>query len=382
MAQGYSELLDDAQRVRNDFSRQTSRFPEMARRRATTLGGMSHRAFFVGLGFASAMVAGCAEGTELPSTSSTGSTSNSSSSGTGGSGGIGEEEMIPEPDGPSKLTIVNGVNDYDAIRLCFVPWPNGGDTPAFPADSKGLAFAAPSVLDLASGVVPEGTDVFLHVIAGNLGKTNGQGCAAITGGALDPDVLVVPLAVIPASAFEAPRSLLLVPHGCLGGPDHDDPKNEQVCGKGYSIDTPTSGLLAAGMSRIVEPDVLSLQAAHAVVAMPKIDIRILSGAQGGPEGNIAPALTLGAVGNIPPFREFAKADLGPIGATNILTVPTGNANPTSTILLQEGLSRGGIPEAEFKNGQSYTLVAVGSPPGVMAGGFWHALTWTVVRADP
>jgi hypothetical protein len=290
--------------------------------------------------------------------------------------------MIPEPDGPSKLTIVNGVNDYEAIRLCFVPWPDGGDTPAHPADSKGLAFAASSVVDLASGVVPKGTDVLLQVIAGNLGKTNGKGCAEITGGGLDPDVLVVPLAVIPGSAFEAPRSLLLVPHGCLGGHGGDDPKNEMVCGKGYTVDTPTPGLLAAGMSRIVEPEVLSLQAAHASAGMQKVDIQVLSGAEGAMGVTIAPVLTLGAVGPIPPFRELAKADLGPIGAMNILTVPSGNANSTSMSLLQDALVRGGLTEAELKNGESYTLVAVGASPGIPAGSFWHALTWTVVRADP
>lgn len=344
---------------------------------------MSHRVFLAWLGLASAILVACAEGTEKNLTSSTGATSgSSSSSGDGGAGGSGVEENIPEPDGPSKLTIVNGVNDYEAIRLCFVPWPDGGETPAYPADSKGLAFAAPAVIDMASGVVPIATDVFVHVIAGNLGKTKGKGCAEITAGGLDPDVLVVPLAVLPRSALEAPRSLLLVPHGCLGGVGHDDPMSEQICGKGYTIDTPTPGILAAGMSRIVEPEVLSLQAAHASVAMPEMDIQVLPGAQGGEARKIAPGLTLGAVGKLPPFREFSKSDLGLIDATNILTVPSGNANPTSTSLLSEALMRGGIPQAELKDGASYTLVAVGSSPMISAGPYWHALTWTVVRADP
>jgi len=343
---------------------------------------MNNRAFWACFALVSAFVLGCAEGNEPGRTSSTGSGTSSSSSGGGGAGGDGMEENIPEPDGPSKLTIVNGVNDYDAIRVCFVPWPDGGDTPAFPADAKGLAFATPAVIDLASGVVPIGTDVYLYVIAGNLGKTSGKGCAEITAGGLDPDVLVVPLAVIPRAALEAPRSLLLVPNGCLGGVGHEDPLETTVCGKAYSIDTPTPGLLAGGMSRIVDANVLSLQAAHAAVAMPEIDIRVLPGAQGGTAGNVAPGLTLGAIGKIPPFREFSKMALGPIGATNILTVPPGYAQPNSTSPLQAALERGGISEAEFKDGSAFTFVAVGSAPSIPNGAFWHALTWTVVRSDP
>jgi len=325
---------------------------------------------------------GCADGNDGLTTSTGNSSSGSSSSGAGGAGGSGIDENIPEPDGPSKLTIVNGVNDYDAIRFCFVPWPDGGDSAAYPADAKGMAFAASSVIDLDSGIIPKGPDVFLWVIAGNLDKTAGKGCAEITSGNLGLDVIATPLAVIPGMAFAAPRSLLLVPHGCLGGPGHEDMMATTVCGKTYSIDTPTPGLLAAGMSRIVQSDALSLQVAHAVVAMPETDIRILPAVDKAMPGNIALGLSLGAIGKMPPFREFATADLGPINAVNILTFPPGFGNPSSTLLLKSALDRGGISEAEFNDGSSYTFVAVGSPPSIPAGAFWHALTWTAVKADP
>jgi hypothetical protein len=112
-------------------------------------------------------------------------------------------------------------------------------------------------------------------------------------------------------------------------------------------------------------------------------VRVLPGAQGGVAGAVAPGLTLGAIGKIPPFREFSKADLGPIGATNILTFPMGHSNPSSTSPLQAALERGGIAEADFKDGLSYTMVGVGSAPGVgVDGAFWHVLTWTAVRSDP
>lgn len=325
---------------------------------------------------------GCADGNDGLTTSSGASTSTGSSSGAGGSGGSGVEENIPEPDGPPKLTIVNGVNDYEAIRLCFVPWPDGGDSVPYPADAKGMVFAASTVMDVNSGVVPQGTDVFLWVIAGDLTKTAGKNCTEITSGNLGAEVITTPLAVIPRTAFEAPRSLLLVPHGCLGGAGHEDMNQAAVCGKTYSVDTPRPGLLAGGMSRIVQEGVLSLQAAHAVAAMPDVDIGIVPAIDKAMSEAIAPSLSLGAIGKIPPFREFAKAELGPIGAVNLLTFPPGFGMPSSTNLLKSALDRGGISEAEFNDGASYTFVAVGSPPGIAAGAFWHALTWTAVKADP
>jgi hypothetical protein len=136
------------------------------------------------------------------------------------------------------------------------------------------------------------------------------------------------------------------------------------------------------MSRIVETNVLSLQAAHASVALPEVDVRVLPGVKDAKAGDVAPGLTLGAIGKFPPFRGFSRADLGPIGATNILTFPPNYAMPNSTLPLLAALEHGAIPEAEFKDGLSFTMIAVGSPPNVPAGAFWHALTWIVVRSDP
>ena len=375
MAQGYSE------RVRCVHLSGDCRTNAANDRHERYTGRMNQRLFQVCASFVPVLLMGCAEG-NVPLGSSSGTSSSSSSSGSGGGDGGIVEENIPEPDGPPKLTIVNGVNDYDAIRLCFLPWPDGGDSPAYPADAKGLAFAGSAVIDLASGVVPQATDAFMYVIAGDLGQTAGKGCAEITAGGLPPEVLVVPLAVIPRTALDAPRSLLLVPYGCLGGPGHDDPSNSVICGKTYSLDSPTPGLLAGGMSRIVEPDVLSLQAAHASAAMQEIDIQVLPGVDMAMGLTIAPGLTLGAIGKMPPFRVLSKKTLGPIGATNILTTPPGSTQPNSMSPLQAALARGGIPEAEFSNGKGFTWVGVGSAPSVKAGAYWHELTWTVVRSDP
>ncbi|MDI1447866.1 hypothetical protein [Polyangium sp. 6x1] len=333
--------------------------------------------FVFGLG------AGCAEGTDAPPEPSTSASSSaSSSSGTGGGGGAGGGgvEVVPEPDGPPVLTIVNGVNDHEAIRLCFVPYPDGGDPAPVPAGSSGLAFAAASRVDPAT-VLPADADVYLHVIAGDLAKTKDLGCAALTGGNAPAGVVVAPVAVIPASAFVAKRSLLLVPTGCVGGPGHTGPLEKEACGATYSADTPNPGLLAAAMSRVTAEGNLSLQAAHAAQPMPPVDVRLVPGTEGGMPQQLAPSLTAGAVGPFPPFRQLARFELGSIAQAEILTFVPGQLVKTSAAPLDAALARGGVTQDDFEDGRAFTLIAVGAQPGIAAGAFWHALTWTVVRSD-
>lgn len=326
--------------------------------------------------------AGCAESTDAPLLpGASASSSASSSSGTGGGGGAGGVEDVPEPDGPPVLTIVNGVNDHEAIRICFVPWPDGGDPAPYPADTAGLAFAAASRVDPAT-VIPADKDVYLHVLAGDLAKTKDLGCAALTGGNTPAGVVVAPVAVIPASAFTAKRSLLLVPTGCVGGPNHTDPLEKEACGPTYSPETPNPGLLAAAMSRVTAEGALSLQAAHAAQPMPPVDVRLVPGTEAAMPQQVAPSLTAGAVGPFPPFRQLARFEMGSSTQAQILTFVPGQLVKTSEAPLDAALARGGLTQAEFEDGRAFTLIAVGAQPGIAAGAFWHALTWTVVRSDP
>ncbi len=328
-----------------------------------------------------ALQAGCAQGTDDPLLGTSASSGASSSSGAGGGGGAGGGEVVPEPDGPPVLTLVNGINDHDAIRFCFVPYPDGGDPAPFPSDTSGLAFAAATRVDPAS-VIAADTDVYLHVVAGDLAQTKDLGCAELTGGNAPAGVVVAPVAVIPASAFTAKRSLLLVPTGCLGGPGHTDPLEKEACGSAYSLDTPNPGIVAAAMSRVMAEASLSLQAAHASQAMPTVDMRIVPGTEGGNPQQVAPSLTSGAVGPFPPFQKLARVEMGSIAQAQILTFPPGQPVQTSAAPLEAALARGGLSQADFEDGRAFTLVAVGAQPGIAAGAFWHALTWTVVRSDP
>jgi hypothetical protein len=303
--------------------------------------------------------------------------------GEGGGGGGAGGSAPTEPDGPAKLTIVNGVNDYEAISLCFLPWPDGGGSVApFPAGTAGLQFAHRTVIAAGSGVVPADTDVYLHVLAGDLKATAGKSCADLVAGAGGAAVVVQPLAVLPASALAAQRSLLLVPTGCLGGPAHSDPAEVVGCGAGYSASAPNPGLVAAAMSRLVEPGRVGLQAVHAAPAMPVTDVRVTPGFDGVMPVQVAPALSSGAIGPFPPFQSLARMDYGAIAQAQIHTFPPNGAMPSATVPFAQALAQGGMDGADFVDGQGYALVAVGAMPGAPAGPFWHALTFVLVPSDP
>jgi len=326
-------------------------------------------------------LAACATGNDELPTSGAGAATSASSSVTG-TGGAGGGETPPEPDLPPKLTIVNGVNDYDAIRLCFVPYPDGGDSQPFPSASAGIPFAGAVVIDTTAGVLPTGTDVYLSVITGDLTKASGKGCAELTSGTPPPGVLVAPLAVLPAAAITAQRSLLLVPSGCVGGTGHTDPNEKAACGELYSLDTPSLGLLAAGMSRVPVMGTISIQGAHGAPAMQEVDLRVLPGMDAANPQQLASSLSFGAVQPFPPFTHLSRLEMGSLAQVKIQTYPPGQTVKSSENDLLPALERGGLMQTDFEDGRGFTFVATGAQPGLPAGPFWHALTWTVVTSDP
>ena len=208
----------------------------------------------------------------LASTSSSGSsgggsaTTSAASAGNGGGGaGAGGNNVGGEPPGPSRVTVLDAIVDEDAVRLCFVPYPDGDPTAEPWPGAAGLAYGDARTLDSASGVIPKSTDVLAIVIGGDLSQTAGKTCDEIVaeagtgsggaggaGGATPgPPFIAVSLGVLPASAFAAKRSLLLATAGCLGGAGHDDPNAALVCGNGYASTTPTARLAALALSRRV-----------------------------------------------------------------------------------------------------------------------------------
>jgi hypothetical protein len=344
--------------------------------------------------------------------------------------------VTPEPTGPTKLTVVDGINDYDAIRICFLPYPDGDPLLLpWPSAAEGLPFARAAVIDPIAATVPPGKDIRPVVFAGDLAKIadktcaealqlaatstgdagsggtggggadgGGAGAGGASGGAggggagggdtdagsadggdagtSPPPLLAAPLSVLPAAVFDSPRSILLIPVGCLGGPGHDGPTAALACGFNYSPSSPNASLVALGMSRIPDKTHVSFQVVNASAALQPSDVRLLSGFDGGEEWTLAPALALSTIAPLPPFNMIAAKALGSIEKVLVKTSLPGQTFASSTTLFTEAMSQGMVPKAAIVNGAAFTLIAVGGYPGVDAGAYGHKLTFTLIKSDP
>jgi hypothetical protein len=319
------------------------------------------------------------------SLATSGSSSGGPSATSAGAGGA-------EPKGPTRVTIVNGVNDYDAIRVCFLPYP-AGDAAAkpWPSAASGLPFARGAVLDLATDI-PAGTDVRPTIFAGDLTKIAGKTCveaaalALADGGDAGADIPLVmaDLAVLPAQVFTSEKSLLLAPIGCIGGPGHEDPSAGLACGFNYSPTTPTVDLIALGMSRKTEANHVALQVVNASVALQPTDIGITSAIQESMSLPLATMLPTGGIEPKPPFTKLTLNEYGPLDKVSLKTYLPGQGMMfvTSDTPMSEAFQNGTVSSVQVENGGGYVLVAVGSYPNIPAGAFWHKLTYSLVKADP
>ncbi|WP_437677396.1 hypothetical protein [Sorangium sp. So ce131] len=304
--------------------------------------------------------------------------SGATTTGAGGGGNV-------EPPGPTELTVVNGVSDYYAIRLCFLAHPGGTGAGVDPWPSvAGLGFARARVIEPLGSTIPEGTSVRAHAIAGDLRATDGLDCAEILALAAEPGapVLAAALPVLPASVFTEEKSLLLVATGCLGGVAHTHEQEKQACGDAYTIDTPTAGLVAVAMSRRTTFERIGLQVAHASAGTPVVDVQLNLGQSGASGLTLAQALSFGAIAPLPPFSGLARGDLGALERLAVETYDPLEAKVTSSVPMAEILANGDITATSVADGAGFVLVAVGAAPGTARGGFWNDLTYTLLRADP
>jgi hypothetical protein len=289
-----------------------------------------------------------------------------------------------EPDGPTKLTIVNGIADYDAVRVCFIPYPAGGKGTAWPSATSNLGFARAKVVDPPTSLGPAGSDIQPFVIGGDLEAVAGKACDAVIAlaqGGGGP-VVVGAMPVIPASVFDSEKSLLLAFYGCLGGPGHDDSSATLGCGSSYTPETPTAGLTLVAMSRKTDPSSIALQFVHASVAMQPSDIRIAPGYEAAVEVPAANAIALGGLAPKPPFVGLPRVGFGMLTKAALRSFEPGQPSPMSSILMQQAFNLGGIKDTAFVDGSSFTFVAVGGYPGVVTQSFWQPFTYTMVVSDP
>jgi hypothetical protein len=299
------------------------------------------------------------------------------SSGVGGGGGVGG---IVEPPGPTKLTIVNGVADYAAIRLCFVPYPAGatGELP-WPG-VQGLEFARAGVIDPVGSEIPAATDVEVVAIAGSLNATGGATCADLM--AAQPNgVLIASLGVVPESVFTEEKSLLFVPSGCMGGVGHSDDSEDLACGVSYSELTPNATLVAGFMSRIFATNKLNMQFAHASWAVDaSTTVRMLPA--GGVAQLLVPDWTVGAIGPFPPYDYFATSDLANIDAAVFELYEQTSSEPIFAAPLATAFGNSRLSSADVSDGSGLVFVGLGASPHAPTGGWWNDYTITVVASEP
>ncbi|XXX77812.1 hypothetical protein WMF30_03430 [Sorangium sp. So ce134] len=350
------------------------------------------RACLGGILLAALGAPGCTQDHDILGRDPPGASSTSGAGGGPGSTGSGATTTgagggdVVEPPGPTRLAVVNGVADHDAVRFCFLAYPDGagaGVAP-WPDAVAGLAFARSGAIEPLGVAIPEGASVQTHVIAGDLGATEGLDCAEILALAAEPAAPIVAagLPVLPASVFAEEKSLLLVATGCLGGEGHTHAREKQGCGDAYTVDTPTAGLVAVAMSRRTSFGKLSLQVAHASAAAPPVTVRLAPARAEVSAVPVAQELSYGAISPFPPFAVLSRGDLGALEEVEIETYEPLSGTVTSSVSMREILANSDVPADSITDGQGLVLVAIGAAPAAERGGFWHRLTYALLWADP
>jgi hypothetical protein len=296
------------------------------------------------------------------------------SSSSGGPGGI------VEPAGETKLTVVNGVVDQDAVRFCFVPFPAGATSEQPWPGAQGLSFAGAEVVSDLSGVIPSGVDVEVQLVAGDLGQAAGLDCGQIAAAAAP--IELHSLGVLPASVFAEPKSLLLVSRGCTGGAGHTDAMEEAICGAGYAPDQPTAGLVAGFMSRIVVADRLALQFVHAAAGLAVSDLWLLPGQDNVPAFIAVEDWSLGAIAPFPPFSKFPVSTLGDVGASQLEVFPANQGSAIVSTPLSGAFANSALSAADLVDERGMVFVAVGAAPTAGSGSWWRPFSYTAVWSDP
>jgi hypothetical protein len=313
---------------------------------------------------------------------------NATSASAGGSGGQAEVATITatigsssatgivEPPGATKLTFVNGIVDEDSMRFCLVKYPDGPASEHPWPSAAGLAFAAAGTIDINS-VVPNGSDVEVRAVVGSASDVGSHDCAELT---TARGVSMLSLGVVPASAFEAGKSLLLVSYGCVGGPTHKDGMQALACGPGYTPTTPTAALALGFMSRLGSEQAVRMQFVDAIAAMTQpAQVAVVPGFDNLAGQQVVAHWTLGAILPFPPFDELSLDELGALPKAKLEVRPFGN--PT-TVTFAQAFNGSELSLGAVKNGDSLVFVAVGAQPGVPVTPLWHPATFTVVAADP
>jgi hypothetical protein len=287
--------------------------------------------------------------------------------------------------GPWVLTWVNGVADQAAIRLCFVPVVDGGETPSalppIPAGS-GLAFGAQLTLSAIAGVDLATDDVRPYLVLGAGAETT---CADVLGKHPDAEAggsgpWAAPLPAIPAGTLREAHSYLAVVTGCAAAPFRaSDSGPDLICGADPTF--PGPGIVLVRLSRQSARLDFGFQVLHASQASTSLSLTIDDTS---PTVRIASFGPLGFGQLVPPNEPMfvPRVSLSQGSAAYSVTITTAAGRSAPPVTLASVVSSSGIADIDFRTDNGLTLVVLGASPGEDAGPFGRQSLVAAVRNDP
>jgi hypothetical protein len=306
----------------------------------------------------------------------------------------------PEPPGPWRLTLLNGIVDQNAVRFCFARLTEGGEeAPELAPIPKapGLAFGSKLILSEVPGVDFRTMDVHPYIVLGASDAPADLTCRAIL------DVreagvsgrVAVSLPLLPAGTLVDARSYLAVATGCGrewpgadAGSDGGSvdasfdagPDGASVCGPGASAQ---AGLVLVRLSRTNFTYELGFQVVHASAATPSVSFALDNGAT-----NLtlffADDVNLGQISprNQPGLVE--RSIFGPSVGTARVRVHAAHSNafPSVERTLSAVLMQSQLLESSLAPGKNYSFVMVGARPGQAVGAPLQAFRTVLVENSP
>jgi hypothetical protein len=299
---------------------------------------------------------------------------------TTGTGGI---MVTPEPKGPTKLTVVNGLVDGGAGRLCFVAYPPRAAEPAqpWPEAVGGLPFGGVVSTDAVDELMPKASDIEVILLTGAIGLSAGLSCADLVATPL-PGLDVRTLAVLPKNIVDEKKSMLLVLAGCVGGEDHTSELDMAICGAGYAPDQPTVSIFAGFMSRIGALNKLPMQFVHASMGLGTASLRLSPGFDGAVGFHVANPWKVGGIAPFPPYEKFSVVELGTLDEAKLSVYGQGAAGPLSEDDFEAIFGASELALSSLSDGEGVAFIALGASPTVPPGGWYEPFRWVAVPSDP
>lgn len=288
------------------------------------------------------------------------------------------------PDGPSVFTLLNGIPNARAIRVCFEAETGDGFEPTggepLPTDPAGLAYGRSLSSDTVPGVDLEAQSVRPVVFSGELQLIDGESCEELQ----SPPAGVgrTELQVIPAGTLARGRSVLLVAAGCVDTSEPDPENAADVCGGDFTGPDGNATLLVASMERTPVGDAMGLQVFAGSVASGPLTVDQLT-AFPAMSTVLVSKIETGEIAPRPPSDDLSVGDLGTSVEENTLRVFGDTASePVVVVPLADALERGGLSIDSLEDGRNYTVVFYGPRPSLEAGSWFKAFSVTVVASDP